>query len=107
MNDFWVMVIPLGKENAIHQKDLAARLGMTCSKLRAEIHSARLRGVEICSTNRDGYYFAKDEMERREYVNIQSKQAISRFKTSKAVRRSLREIEGQMEITEDAGGNAE
>ena len=100
MPQFWIFNIPYGEENAIHQKDLAERLGMTSSHLKEEIRDARLRGVEICSSAA-GYFFPKDEVERKKYVNIQLKQALTRFKTSKAIRRSLREIEGQTHIIED------
>lgn len=104
-HDFWIMVIPFGEANAIHQKPLADRLGMTCDRLKAEIRAARKNGVEICSTH-NGYFFPKDEAERRRFVDMQTKQAICRFATSKTARKTLQEFEGQMAIGDIGSGGA-
>ena len=94
MKDFWILVIPLGEDNAIHQKDLAARLGMQADTLKREIREARNRGIEICSTI-NGYFFPKDELERRRFVDMQRKQAISRLKTSRVCQKALKDCENQ------------
>ena len=102
MNNFWSMVLPYGEENAIHQKDLAKRLDMKPDKLKASIKAARINGIEICSTHA-GYFLPKDDYERRRFVIMQEKQAKTRFKTSKAIRKSLCETKGQMEMAEVQG----
>ena len=104
-SDFWIMVIPFGEANAIHQKDLAERLGMKCDRLKAEIRAARKNGIEICSTH-NGYFFPKDEAERRRFVSMQTKQAMCRLVTSKTARKTLREYEGQMSIDDIGSGGA-
>ena len=98
---FWIFIIPFGKENAISQKDLAAKRGITPAKLKAEIRKARLNGIEICS-GQTGYYFPKDDEERRAFYNMQRKQALSRFMTSKTVKHSLENVDGQLSM-DDTG----
>ena len=105
-SEFWIMVIPFGEANAIHQKPLADRLGMTCDRLKAEIRAARKNGVEICSTH-NGYFFPKDEAERRRFVDMQTKQAICRFATSKTARQTLQEFAGQMSMKDMGSGGVE
>ena len=97
MRKYWIHVLPFGEENAIHQKELAKRLNIKPDKLKAEIRAARIRGVEICSTQA-GYFLPKDDLERRRFVTMQEKQAITRFKTCKAIRDALRSSKGQITI---------
>ncbi len=103
---FWIMVIPFGENNAIHLNELAERLGMKCDRLKVEIRAARKNGVEICSTH-NGYFFPKDEAERRRFVDMQTKQALSRLATSKSARKTLREYEGQLSMDDIGIGGSD
>lgn len=90
-----ISVLPTGKENAIHQKDLAHIIGVTQSRVKETIKEAREQGIEILSGN-SGYYKPKNNEERKRYVEMQHKQAISRFVTSKAVKDKLQNVDGQI-----------
>ncbi|MBR6172759.1 MAG: winged helix-turn-helix transcriptional regulator [Eubacterium sp.] len=109
MQDFWINVIPYGKENAIHQKELAARLGISVSTLKKRIRQARCNNIEIISS-KAGYYFPNDEAERRDFVTMQEKQAKTRFATSKRLRDVVKAfdrmegIAGQMKMQEFVEG---
>lgn len=92
-------VIPVGKENALHQEQLADLLGVTREAVKNMVRNARRNGTEILSGS-CGYYFAKDDTERREFIAIQSKQAYTRLKTIKPINCTLKEIKGQMSITD-------
>lgn len=94
---YWITVLPFGEENAIHQKELAKKLDMTPDQVKVSIREARICGVEICSSGA-GYYIPKNDLERRKFVNLQTKHAGTRFKTSKAMRKNLSNIKGQMTI---------
>lgn len=92
-------IIPIGKENAIHQEELANIMGVTKQAAKAMVCKARKSGAEILSGNR-GYYFAKDDEERKEFVAMQSKQAYTRLKTIKPINTTLNTIEGQLSLTD-------
>lgn len=58
--------IPVGRENAISRKRLAAITGMSDRKVRACISEARERGTAICAnTVTGGYYMAESEADVR------------------------------------------
>ena len=96
-------LIPIGKANAIHQKELAAIMGVSRDTVKAKVREARKDGAEILSGS-CGYYFAKDDEERREFVALLSKQAYTRIKTTKPVKCTLNKIKGQMSFTESFEG---
>ncbi len=92
-------LIPLGKENAIHQEELAKILGVSCGKAKLMVKDARNNGAEIISSVR-GYYFPKDDEERKEYVKTQKKQALARLSTIKPISDSLKEFKGQISLSD-------
>lgn len=92
-------VIPIGKENAIHQEELAALLGVTPAAVKKMVREARQKDLEILS-GRQGYWFAKDDNERREFVSLLSKQAFTRLKTTKPIKSSLQEVNGQISLSD-------
>lgn len=99
-------VIPIGKENAIHQEKLAALLGVAPDTAKLMVRKARQSGLEILS-GKQGYWFAKDDDERREFVAMSSKQAFTRLKTIKPIKRNLQDINGQMSLSEAMNGVSE
>lgn len=92
-------IIPRGKENAIHQKELSKRLHLKDSATKLVIHKAREQGLEIISGN-CGYWFAENDEEKQAFVNMMRRQAISRFKSVKAIKSTLETMQGQISVTE-------
>lgn len=64
--------IPCGKRHAIHQKELAHRLGLRPSRIASMVQYAKKHGLFICSGN-NGYWLPKDidELERYKKYKIQ------------------------------------
>lgn len=91
--------IPVGIENAIHQKDLAAVLHTTPAAVKSVVRRARQQGLEICS-GADGYWFAADESEKRAFVRMMRKQAFSRLASSSPLYNSLKQVRGQISLTD-------
>ena len=99
-------IIPIGKENAIHQEQLANILSVSRSTAKEMVSEARKNGEEILS-GRCGYYYAKDDEERKEFVNTLSKQAYTRLKTTRPIKHTLKTIKGQMSLSDAFGGVSE
>lgn len=99
-----VSVIPTGKENAIHQKDLGALLGVSPATAKMMVSEARKQGIEILSGS-SGYFFPKDNMERQAFIKMLSKQAYTRLKTTKPIKCTLSEIEGQISLSDGVLSN--
>lgn len=95
-----VDVIPVGKENAIHQVDLAKQLGVTPSTVKIMIQNARHQGRPDIMSGSNGYWLTEDKAELKEYVLMTLKQANTRLETIKPLMYILDEIEGQMSISE-------
>lgn len=95
--------IPIGKENAIHQGELAEVVGVSVRKLKEMITDARLEGVMICS-NGNGYFIAKNRDEAQAFYISMRKQALTRLKSIKLIRHKLREIEGQISLFDNVEG---
>lgn len=93
-------IIPNGKENGIHQSELAERLGVNRSTVQKMVHDARINGIPILS-GRVGYYFAKNDAEKREFIAWQSQQAYTRLSTIKPIRVRDKGIKGQMSLFDD------
>ena len=92
-------VIPIGKSNAIHQKELANRLFVTPSEAKYMVRKARQQGLQILSGN-DGYWFAADEEEKRHFVRTMQKQAFSRLKTASPINKTISHLQGQISQSE-------
>lgn len=87
-----------GEANAIHQKELAAAVGISCSTLKKDIRALRRDGHKILSSPR-GYYIAEGLEELRRFVGTMSRQAKSRFGSITAIRKiATVEIDGQMTL---------
>lgn len=56
--------IPCGKRHAIHQKELAHRLGLRPSRIASMVQYAKKHGLFICSGN-NGYWLPKDIDEKK------------------------------------------
>ena len=97
--DYLHQYIHVGVENAIHQKTLAIRLKTTPDNVKRIIRRARQQGYEILSGS-EGYWFASDENEKQDFVRMMQKQAFSRLKTASPINESLRQIKGQMSLTD-------
>lgn len=98
--------IPTGRENAIHQKVLAAKLGLKPERVKKLIQNARHDGHSICSGS-EGYWIAKNEDEMQRFLSSMKNQAIKRFETTKAMRESLKEYKGQISLSDTLTGVSE
>lgn len=106
INDQLINALPIGKENAIHQKDIADLIGTTPDRVKKIIQYARKQGFRICSGS-DGYWIAKDEQEIQSFLKSMQNQAIKRFATIKAMNDSLKECDGQMSLSDTLCGVSE
>lgn len=97
--------IKMGKESAISLSELSALTGInkrTIKKLVQEIRDADYPVVSSCSA---GYFLPRQDSEADiaeavKFCNMQRSQAISRFQSSKPVKRWLQNI-GQISVEED------
>lgn len=69
-------LLPVGAENAVQARELAARLGTTVRSLRAAISRERRKGAVICSNSdgtrgRCGYFIPKDSSELQAFVTTE------------------------------------
>lgn len=92
-------VIPVGRTNAIHQTELANRLGVTPAAAKQMVRRARQQGLQIISGT-DGYWFAADEEEKRIFVRTMQKQALSRLKTATPIKDTIPHLQGQISLSE-------
>ena len=99
-------VIPIGKENAIHQEELASRLGFSPATAKIMVREARQRGLQILSGT-CGYWLAENDLEKREFVLLMRKQAFSRLKSAKPINNTLSEIDGQISLSDVVIGVSE
>lgn len=90
-------VIPKGKENAIHLNALSDALGVKESTAKKYVQEARRNGLMICS-GQEGYWITDNSDEIRVFETTLHKQAISRLRTTKPMRDTLKEYKGQMNI---------
>ena len=77
--------IPIGEANAIHQPELAERLGCSCTTLKFWIRIARgTWGFPIMS-GRAGYWIAEDASDIERFSKLIRKQAFTRLRSVKGV----------------------
>lgn len=88
-------VIPVGKDNAIHLNVLADKIGVTPATVKKYVQGARRKGLDICS-GKDGYWFAENDADRKDFETLLRRQALSRLKTTKPMRDKLKEYKGQI-----------
>ena len=93
--------IPIGQENAILLKDLAAITGKSPRTVQAEIKDLRDKDWLILSSASGGYYFPtadkKGEVEVEQYIAMMESQALGRLKRIKVAKKWLSE-RGQTRI---------
>lgn len=106
-------ILPIGEENAISAKDLAARLGLSEREVRARI-SKELQEGAFClsSMHRPGGYFRPSEGEkgRAELTRFYRRElARSRSSVHKlaTIGTALSQLEGQTDIFELVGEDAQ
>ena len=73
--------IPIGRENAIHLKKLSDRVGKSDMVVKQLVRKARRNGVPIIS-DKEGYWIATSEIERKEFIDRLKGQGIERLKTA-------------------------
>lgn len=86
-------LIPIGQKNAIHLEELAAAANTDERTARKLVHNAREQGAQILSGN-DGYWIAENDFEKRKFVSMMQKHAISHFRSVKAIRDSINDSDG-------------
>ena len=93
-----------GKENAIHQTELAAAVGVSTARVKKIIRGLRQGGFCIISDT-SGYYMAETREEIRRFVGSMSKQAASRYGSISGIKAAaaFNEIDGQMSINAEKG----
>lgn len=96
-------VIPIGKKNAIHLKELSEALGVKESVAKKYVQEARRKGSIICS-GQVGYWIPESDTEIKSFASEQRKQALSRLKTTKPMRDSLKEYKGQISLSDVSEG---
>ena len=92
-------IIPTGKENAIHQSELADRLGVTPATAKEMVREARKDGLCILS-GVNGYWIAENDSEKRAFISLMHKQAVSRFESAKLIKSTLSDANGQISLSD-------
>ena len=99
-------ILPVGRKNAIHQKDLAAKLGVSPDAAKYMVRMARQSGVQILS-GIDGYWIAETEQEKLLYIRMMRKSAFSRLKNANRIKSTLNDIDGQISLLDAENGASE
>lgn len=91
-----ITVLPVGKENAVSQKQLAAVLGVSERHLRKIIETERQNGKVICSSSdadENGYFLPANVEEAREFCVTMEKRAKTTLRCLKATRQWIKDTE--------------
>ena len=86
--------IPKGKEKTVHNEALAKQFGVSIHTIKKYIQEARMQGISIVS-DKSGYWITDDREELKAFIDSMERQGKKRFKTIKALKRTLNNIEGQ------------
>ena len=93
-----IELIPEGRENAIHMKELAILLEVDERFIRHAISDARKSGVLVLSNDCDGYFFSNNEEDLKTFCYLTNAKIESMKKAVAPAQRKLREIrEGKKE----------
>lgn len=95
--------IPKGKDKAIHNEELAKQFGMSIHTIKKYIQDARMQGIPIVSDN-SGYWITDDREELKAFIDSMQKQGKKRFKTIKALKCTLNDIEWQNSLLDALQG---
>lgn len=79
------LIIPTGRENAIHLETLSSFLGCSPSAVKRAVKVARMNGAPIMSSAA-GYWKAATDAEIREFVEAMRGQALSRLTVVRRMR---------------------
>lgn len=89
--------IPQGRENAVHQNELALRMGCSTAALKYAVRKARRAGEPIMS-GVEGYWYTNNRCEMQAFTKSMTKQAVSRFASIKEICRELSTDEEQISL---------
>ena len=90
MTDY-ISVLPVGKENAISSKELAALMGFdTVRALQSDIAKSRAAGQIICSSTIGGYFIPADETELKEFIAVLRARALNTLKAIRDTKRAMK-----------------
>lgn len=105
MNDLerLLCAIPKGKENAVHNEELAKQFGVSIHIIKKQVQEARNKGVPIVS-DYHGYWITDDRAEIRAFIESMEKHGKKRLKTIKALKNTLNNIEGQNSLFNTSQG---
>lgn len=85
---------PKGRENALHQKELAEILDISPQEVKELAIKGREIGVPILSDS-CGYWFSDNKEEIQKFVNSHEKYGRTCFKSVKALKETLKVMQGQ------------
>lgn len=100
-------LLPRGAKNAIPTAELVRLAGFRSAReLQKEIEQERARGALILSRGGSdgGYFLPANRAEIASYEATLRRRALSTLRTLRAARRALREVEGQVRLSELDGG---
>ena len=99
-----ISILGAGKAEAKTQAECCELLDCTPSELKAGIRRFRKENTDkdkFIVADLDGYYFAKDDQEKKSFIRMMSAQAIARFETVRQCKRSMDDqAAGQQTIEE-------
>ena len=96
--------IPIGKENAMYQSEIATMLDIKPSMVKALVRQARQEGIVI-SSGSNGYWIADSGEDERAFLNRSKKNAFTRLKTVKAMEEASKIPKGQRTLKEEVESN--
>lgn len=100
-------LLPEGEANAIPMRALAARMGVSERRLRAQVNLLRKWGAPILSSRdgqRGGYFTASTPEEAAHAVNSLRSQAYDLLRTAAALQRRL-QVDGQTVFADEGGSD--
>lgn len=90
--------IPIGKDCAIHQAELAENLGTDTNTLKRIINKLRMEHADILS-GQVGYWRSDNPEEQAAFCRMQQRQALSRFMSIKLTNAAIRDYTaGQIDL---------
>lgn len=78
-------LIPVGRDNAIHQEELSRIMGISPRTTKIYIKQLRMQGEPILS-GVYGYWYAENDHEKQLFINTMRKQAQSRLASAEAIK---------------------
>lgn len=91
-------LIPVGEENSVSRKELAALVGLSDRSLRLAIHRERLRGCQILANSDGGYYRPEHSRDTVRFIRSMRRRAAETAAVADALEAALDEESGQSRI---------